>query len=392
MKRIECNRRIVLAVTVPVSLKLMAGYPEYLARQGWDVHVVSSPVRDQTFPEGVTFHAIPMRREPSPLRDLMALIGWVRLLWRLRPTVVVAGTPKAGLLGMMAAWSVRVRVRVYMLRGLRLETESGPKRSLLHAMERISARCATRVQSVSHSLRDEFVSLGLAPISKVVVLGPGSSNGVSVPPGRWSGQTTRADLGLDDSSHVVGFVGRMTKDKGLQDLLAAIQIMREAGSSVQGLLVGPEDTDGSVTDFLRDCSLDEGSISWVGAVPEALPYFPAMDVLCLPTRREGFPNVVLEAAVSGVPAVVSDVTGARDSVIPGRTGVLVPPDNPDALAAALTSLISDTEGLELMGRSAREYVTQNFAREEIWELNREFLETEISTNSQPCAPCKREAT
>ena len=114
------------------------------------------------------------------MRDARALVEWLGLLARLRPDIVVAGTPKAGLLGMLAAWCVRTPARVYLLRGLRLETEHGVKRKTLHVLEALAARCATVVQCVSTSLRDEFISLGLAPASKVIVLGAGSSNGVEV--------------------------------------------------------------------------------------------------------------------------------------------------------------------------------------------------------------------
>ena len=119
--------RIVLGVTVDLSLRLMAGFPQYLAERGWDVHVVSSPgarLDALAGVDGVTVHALTMAREPSPVSDLRSLIAWMRLLRRLRPDVVSVGTPKAGLLGGIAARLTRVPGRVYMLRGLRLETST----------------------------------------------------------------------------------------------------------------------------------------------------------------------------------------------------------------------------------------------------------------------------
>lgn len=369
--------RIVLAVTAPISLKLMSGLPEYLASEGWEVHVVTSRQAHLEYRHGVTLHSVDMAREPSPLRDVRALVGWIRLLVRLRPDIVVAGTPKAGLLGMAAAWCMRVPARVYLLRGLRLETERGLKRKVLQVMEWFSARFATVVQSVSTSLREEFVALGLAPASKVVVLGAGSSNGVEVVPEGGKQTLSRGHLGLDNDTLLVGFVGRLTQDKGLNTLIEAIGLLNDRGTGMQVLLVGPEEPPGALGRALEQARLPEPSVRWVGSVPDTCPYFRLMDVLCLPTRREGFPNVVLEAAVQGVPAVVSDVTGARDAVIDGRTGWLVAPDDSGQLAVLLSKLLDDPASLRAIGRQAKEYVTETYDRRIVWDLNRAFFEAQV---------------
>ena len=287
------------------------------------------------------------------------------------------GTPKAGLLGMVAAWCVRIPTRVYLVRGLRLETEHGFKRKVLYLLEALASRCATVVQCVSKSLRDEFISLGLAPASKAVVLGSGSSNGVEVrvDPGI---TMSRAQLGLDDDVPVMGYVGRLTADKGLSTLTEAVRILHDGRTTIQVLLVGPEEPQGALQRALESAGLPASSVKWVGSVPDARPYLGVMDILCLPTRREGFPNVVLEAAVQDVPAVVSDVTGARDSVIDGRTGLLCAPGDGLALAKAVLSLIGDPVGLRAMGRHAREHVVSRYDREMVWELNRAFLEGHVS--------------
>ena len=275
---------------------------------------------------------------------------------------------------MLAAWCVRTPARVYLLRGLRLETERGVRRKTLHVLEALAARCATVVQCVSTSLRDEFISLGLAPASKVIVLGAGSSNGVEVLHEGALQSVTKAGLGLSEDVPIVGYVGRMTRDKGLTTLTESVRILRDSRTAIQVLLVGPEEPKGALDLALESSGLPASSVHWVGYVPDARPYLAVMDVLCLPTRREGFPNVVLEAAVQGVPAVVSDVTGARDAVIDGRTGLLCAPDDGRALAWALSSVLSDPVGMRTMGRRAREHVVKTYDRERMWELNREFLE------------------
>ena len=365
MRRAE--NRIVLAVTSAQSLRLMAGFPDYLSEQGWDVHVVSADP-PSTPPTAWTAHTLPMRREPSPLFDLVSLARWVTLLVTLRPALVVAGTPKAGLLGMLAAAVTRTPRRVYMLRGLRLSTESGPRRRLLEVLERVAITAATEVQSVSHSLRDEVIELGLAPRDKVTVVAQGSSNGVSVPAADEASVPAarrRAELGLSDRP-TIGFVGRMHADKGLPTLLLAFGYAAPR-SEAQLLLIGPEEPAGYLLGLLDGLEATvRNRVIWVGRVDEPAPYYRAMDALTLPTKREGFPNVVLEAAAHGVPTIASDVTGCRDAIVDGSTGVLVPHDDVNALAAAMIRAVDDPDRTRAMGTRARDWVEKDFERNHVW--------------------------
>ena len=171
------SRSLVLAVTDPMSVRLLAGLPEYLSQCGWDVHLVCGREVEVA---GARVHVIPMAREPAVLLDVVALLRWVRLVRRLRPDVVLAGTPKAGLLGMLAARLCGVGARIYHLRGLRLETTRGLKSWVLGAVERIAMASSTEILSVSRSLVGECVSRGLAARDRFELLGEGSSNGVDV--------------------------------------------------------------------------------------------------------------------------------------------------------------------------------------------------------------------
>ena len=177
------GRTILLAVTSDVSLSLMAGFPAYLVSQGWDVHVVSAPgpkLQPLAELDGVSVHALEMRRDPAPLHDLRSLMSWIRLLRKVRPDVMSVGTPKAGLLGSLAGLLTRVPARVYLLRGLRYETTAGLKRTILLGLERLSAACSHKVVAVSESLRKTAVADGVSPAHKMVVIGSGSSNGVDM--------------------------------------------------------------------------------------------------------------------------------------------------------------------------------------------------------------------
>jgi glycosyltransferase involved in cell wall biosynthesis len=372
---------IVLGVTVELSLRLMSGFPAYLVSRGWDVHVVCSPGETLTAladVDGVTVHPLPMRRDPAPFADLRSLAAWIRLLRRLRPDVVSAGTPKAGLLGMLSARLVRVPARVYLLRGLRLETATGLGRRILTALERLSIASSHVTVAVSRSLAKRAVDLGLGRPERFVVLGDGSSNGVDLDriqaalPDAAGRAALRAELGLDDRP-VVGFVGRLVEDKGVAVLAHALRGLAARGAAPQLLLVGASESADDVVSF----DIPGLTVARTGFVADPERYYGAMDLLCLPTFREGFPNVVLEAAAAGLPTVTTDATGAIDSVVDGETGLIVPVRDPAALGRALERLSSDAPLRERMGAAARERARTRFARDVVWAAQEEFYRSRL---------------
>ena len=359
--------RLVVGVTVPVTTRLMQGQLAWLRAFGYDVHVISSPGPDLdrvTAAEGVTAHALPMEREVAPAADLRALFRAVILLRRIRPEVTSVGTPKAGLVLGLAAFATRVPNRVYILRGLRMEGASGVRRTLLKVLERVACRAAHVVVCVSPSLRDLVVAEGIVPAAKTRVIGNGSSNGVDLtrfaatPERVAAARALRQDRGIAPDDLVIGFAGRLTHDKGLRELLAASTLLSERGVRHVLLVAGPAEGF-DVTDF--------PGVQVLGSVEDMAPCYAAMDVLALPTYREGFPNVVLEAAAAGVPAVVSSATGAVDAVVEGVTGRLVPVRDVGALAEALGELLTSPHLRTRMGAAARARVVSDFAPLRVWQ-------------------------
>ena len=377
---------VLHAVTSSISLVLLRGQLSYLRTAGFHPAVVCSPgppSEEMRTTESIPVFTVEMKREISPLRDLVALVKAAQLVRRLRPMVSNSGTPKAGLLVGLAAWFNRVPCRIYTLRGLRVETASGPKRWLLRLTERIACACAHRVICVSPSLRQRAVELGVVSPEKAIVLASGSSNGVDA--SRFSPTSerlanaagARCQLGLDPHCAVIGYVGRLTSAKGVPELMAAFRLVRQRFPRAALLLVGSYEAGDPVSPETRAAIESDSGVIRIDFTAEIATYYFVMDMLALPTHREGFPNVALEAQAASRPVVTTSATGALDSVCDGVTGLVVPVGDSVTLADALMKLLSDPVLAQRMGRAGRERVIREFRQETIWEalagLYRELL-------------------
>ena len=368
--------RIAYVVTSALTAThLLRGQLGYLSSQGLEVALICAPEEElSSFAdrEGIALEPVPLRREISPWRDLVSLVALFRKLGSLRPDCVNVSTPKAGLLGLLAARALKIHVRIYTVRGLRLETTRGLKRWVLAKAEKTALRCATNVICVSSSLRKRLIELQLAPADKLRILGSGSSNGVdhlrfSCPPADKTILALRQDLGLEESDNVVGFVGRLTRDKGLGDLVAAFDLIRQSHPSCKLLVIGDLEEGDSLSAELMSRLAEDSRIilrSWANNIEE---YYPLMDVLAFPSHREGFPNAPLEAACAQVPAVGYHVTGTVDAIVDGVTGGLVDGGNIEALAASIARYLDEPDLRRLHGKHARQRVIEEFQREMVWK-------------------------
>jgi glycosyltransferase involved in cell wall biosynthesis len=383
--------RLVYAVTHAVTARVfLRGQLAFMAGRGFDVTVVAggSPAElaEVAAGEGVSVVHVPMHREMSPRADAASLVAMTRALRALRPDIVNASTPKAGLLGMMAARALRVPSRVYLLRGLRLETEQGARRAILGATERIASRCAHEVVCVSESLRDTVVRGGWVPASKARVLGAGASNGVDAD--RFSlradvvarARTLRAELRVPEGAPIVGFIGRLVADKGIAELAAAMDRVRARVPDARLLLVGADFAGDDLDPAAARLRSDPKTIV-VGTVADPAPYYALMHLLAFPSKREGLPNVPIEAASCERPVVGFRATGVVDAVASGKTGELVPMNDVDALAAAITRYLEDDALRRAHGAAGRARVLASFTNERVWEAWADYYASLLARRS-----------
>lgn len=381
---------VLFVETVDISVAShLRGQLAYLRRKGMSTYVIARDtglLNEILEEDRVRGHSRPFERNPAPIADLRGLFWLIRDLRRLRPKAIAYGTPKASLLASIAGLLTGVRRRTYFIYGIRSETATGLLRRVLLCAERIVIAASTDVLAVSSSLRGRMSELGL-PVRKVRVLGAGSANGVDVQHFRLvagehrSRSRSRALFGLPESATVIGFVGRLTPDKGLDSLLSAAQALRDSHTDLHVLLVGPREDIAGLQPHTREL-LSQPWVRQTGDLSDTAIAYPAMDVFCLPSRREGLPTVLLEAASAGVPIVATDATGVSDVVAPG-TGVVVPVDAVDALTTALDATLCDPSSARALAHRARERVAAEFDRSVVWERLADYYE---QRPSQPTSP------
>lgn len=370
------KKRLLHVTTVPMTLRFLRGQVGYVRARGYDIHVASSPGEElDAFALAEELPVIPvaMARRIAPHKDIVALLRLWRTIRTLRPEIVHSHTPKGGLLGMCAAALAGVPVRVYHLRGLPMMTASGSKRELLRWTERLSCGLAHEVLCVSDSLREAAEAEGLCAPEKIRVLAGGSGNGVDS-----EGQYTRrlhdastrfrirSEFGIGEDAQVVGFVGRLVRDKGIVELQRAWSRLRERFPEAHLLLVGPEESGDAVPADVAASLRSDERVHRTGLVASAAPFYAAMDLLVLPTYREGFPNVLLEAGAMELPVVATEVSGCVDAIVDGQTGTLIPPREAVALERAAARYLSSAKLRDEHGQRARRWVRENFAQERIW--------------------------
>jgi glycosyltransferase involved in cell wall biosynthesis len=378
--------RIARVSTVPFFLVTqLAGQIEYLARCGANVTVITSwgPELQSFLVDKVSVEQIEIPRSISPVKDVVALFQLIWLFRRNRFDIVHSTTPKAGLLCALAGLFARVPVRLHTFTGQPWISMFGLVRLLAWSADWLIVKLDTRCYADSESQRGFLIAEGLICEEKIGVLGKGSLAGVELRRfdiDRWSESdkvALRRELGLSDCSRIILFAGRVTRDKGVRDLLQAFEMLQKEGYDADLLLVGPQDDErGGAVDLSR-----LPRVNYVGYTDCPERYMAIADFLCLPSYREGFGTVVIEAAAMGLPTVGTRIYGLTDAIEEGATGLLVPPRDIPALAEAMRTMLDEPDLLARFGRTARARCVEYFDAERVNVLVAEEYARLISRKS-----------
>lgn len=360
----------------------LAGQPGYLAQQ-FDVHLFAGEGDTQFVAraerqEGMTITRAPLTRRISPVTDARALASLAADFRRIRPDIVQTYTPKAGLVGMAAARLAGVPLRVHGVVGMPLMEAHGKRALALHASERATIAGATHLTCNSRGLREwMWKNLTSRPIT---VVGDGSINGVDTerfaPPTLAERAEARRAVGVGDGEVLFAFVGRIVRDKGVEELLEAARRVAAEHAEVRFVLIGDEEAElDPISREARDV-LSSGGVAWkTGFVDDVRPVLRAADAFVLPSYREGLPNSLIEAAAMGLPSVATDINGCNEVIREGVTGLLVPPKDAPALEAALRVLLKDATARKRMGAAARADAVARFdQRTVLWPALSEYYE------------------
>ncbi len=372
------------------AVAFLPNHIEVLSRY-YDVHLVANAdpqsIQQPQLQRATRIRA-PIVRKIDPLADLRAVVTLIGIFRRESYAAVHSLTPKAGLLCAIAASISRVPVRVHTYTGQVWSTRTGLARRLLKSLDRLIARLTTHLIVDSFSQRDFLRDEGVIGRADGVVLAEGSVCGVD--PGRFRADpaaraTVRSELGIPGDAVVFIFVGRLTRDKGVLDLADAFAELAAREETPWLLLVGPDE--GALSaEVLERCGRYAHRVRLTGHSAQPQHYMAASDVFCLPSYREGFGTVVIEAAATGLPAIGSRIYGITDAIEDGCTGLLVPARDVSALAGAMRRLAAD-ENLRLaFGRKAHERALQSFSTQALTDALLEFYAVALTTGSTRQAP------
>lgn len=322
---------------------------------------------------------VEITREISTLKDLKAVIKIYKYIKKNKITKVVGHTPKGGMVAMLASFLAGVSDRIYFRHGLVYETGSVIKKLLMKSIEKLSGSLATKVVCVSHSVKKISEDDKLNNPTKNIVLGLGTCNGIDTE-GKFNPCNKDYELinylknkhSISDSDEIVGYVGRLVKDKGIDDLIQAWDIIKPNRPNAKLLLVGPIEERDSISDYSKNRISSDRSIIFTDFVIDASPYFSMMSVFVLPTYREGFPTVSLEASSMSLPVVVTKATGCTESILENETGFFIT-NEPQDIAEKISFYLENNKIAQQHGEQGRLFVQENFEQTKIWDIISEKL-------------------
>ena len=355
--------KICYVVTIPLTIEsFFIPQLQYLAANGFDVTVVCSndSSLQEKLGESIRFYPIDIPRGISVGGSIYALKALTHFFKKEKFDLIQYSTPNAAFYSSIAAKRADCKVRNYHLMGLRYLGASGIGRIVLKTLERIACNNSTSIECVSQSNMEMGIKEGLFPKEKVIVVWNGSTGGVNLSRFNFSKRQqwrmeVRKELGYNDSDFVYGFVGRITKDKGIDELLSAFLELKDSSKL---LLVGNIEEDNHLDVELLTKAQENSNIKFHSFVSDIERYYAAIDVLVLPSYREGFGNVVIEAGAVGTPAIVTDIPGPTDTIDRDKTAIVVPAKDSVALAKAMKRI--PTMDYITMGQNAAKFAKEMF--------------------------------
>lgn len=376
-KILERNHKLIRITTVPISLEKLLNNQLLFMKDYYEVTAISSDKENLERvgkSQNISVYAVEMTRKITPWQDLKALWQLYRYLKKEQPLIVHTHTPKAGTIGMIASKMAGVPHRLHTVAGLPLLEINGTKRKLLNLVEKITYSCASKIYPNSKGLKNIIIQEGFCKPEKLKIIANGSSNGIDSQffnPEKISNEDLfhlKKSLGINPEDFIFIYVGRLTGDKGINELLVAFQKIVSKFNHAKLLLVGFFESE---LDPLRKETLFEiennERVIFVPFQKDVRPYYAVSNVLVFPSYREGFPNAVLEAGAMRLPSIVTNINGCNEIIEHQKNGILIPPKDCNALFTAMKEIIIDTNLRNYLQQNARPMVVSRFEQIVVWE-------------------------
>lgn len=365
------KKKVLRIATVPISLNLLLQGQLRMLNEDYEMVAVSSPGKDLEevgAREGVRTVGIRMERRISPIQDLKSLFALIKLIRKEKPWMVHTMTPKAGLLGMLAARICGVPVRLHLFTGLVFPTSTGLKRRLLMATDKLTCACATFINPEGEGVKRDLERFGITH-KELHIVGNGNINGIDMTYfDRTEEVMKKAESIREKDSITFCFVGRIVGDKGMNELAEAFARLEKEFPSCRLLLVGDfEEKLDPVSPETKRMFLENSRVTFAGWQQDIRPYLAASDIFVFPSYREGFPNVVLQAGAMGLPSIVTDINGSSEIIRDGVNGVIIPPRDMEALWKAMRNMLTDEAARREMAANARNLIGSRYDRTFLWQ-------------------------
>lgn len=368
--------KILIGVSSSYCASFLKGQVAFLAANGFKVVIISAPGEEISMlakKENAELITVPFTKKISPLSDLVQLFHIMRIIRREKPDIINAGNPKSGFLIMLACWLTGFRHTIFTLHGLLSDNKKGLFRSIITLTEKISCRIPRVVVVVSPSLKEHAIQRKILDPAKAVVIAKGSSNGIDLALFSKTdnlvsqAKELKRKFGLTDKNIAIGFIGRLSKDKGIDILFSAFNVLVSKYPALRLVIAGPLIPEHPFSPRYLDQLYHDERVIYLGKLLDVRPVYGMIDMLVLPSYREGFPNVLIEAAAMELPVIATDIAGCKDAVLQHASGELFAKGNAEQLAAAIVKLTDDPDLRRQYGSAGRAFVEENFAGEKIWE-------------------------
>ena len=385
------KRKLIRITTVPLSLKVLLRQQLQFMTDHYNVIAVSSPGKlldEVGSSEGVRTVSVEMTRAITPIQDIKALWKLFRLFKKEKPEIVHTHTPKAGLLGMIAGKLAGVPIRLHTVAGLPLMENKGIKRKVLEFVEWLTYACATKVYPNSSNLAQFILQNKFCKKDKLKVLGNGSSNGINTeffkltPDVEATAFRLKAELSIGANDFVFVFIGRLVKDKGLEELVEAFATLKKRFDNIKLLLVGPFEPElDPISKLVLQQIQDDKDIITVGFQQDVRPYLALSHALAFPSYREGFPNVPMQAGCFHLPSIVTDINGCNEIIVEGKNGLIIPVKNAQALKNAMEKLLSDKMLYQQLKANARSMIVARYDQKLFWNVLLKEYQDQLSKHA-----------